>query len=476
MSQGLLRHVLLSLAGQQGRQAHLRIALCLLAAFLIFHHISEVAQFALESQPSDFGHYYLYARNLIEGRDLNDLETPRLLAGQEGIRYADNPPNYPPPFYLGISLLAFLPYHLASLCWLLMNELFLLVALFWRGMGRVIRNPVRVAMIAVVVFAFQPLYETLALGQINLLLLAGITLLGRLWGMGSAWSGVVLGLMVLVKPQFAALGLLWLRPGEWRHLGAAVGTVGAVSFASLAVVGRDAWGHYFSYLSGFPCAISLWPLNISLRGLFFRLNGSCLADGFGDLMAVFSTVVGAVILGALALYWWRHPPAGPPERFQAVALCLCAIFLVSPYTQEHHLTVLLIAFTGLAIDSKRPGEGFPQTGWVVAYVLIATAYSLIRFPAFHLGLPSVLLLGQGFGVILLGILLLWRGSSRRFTASSILLPLLAAVGGARVAHGVLKGVLQGETDADLLREVMLSAGLLLSWAILLQVNTVKVKA
>jgi hypothetical protein len=480
MSQGLLRHVLRPLACQQGRQVHLRLALCLLAAFLVFHHISEVAEFALASQPAslraaDFGHYYMYARNLIEGRDLIDLEAPRLLAGQLGIRYADNPPNYPPPLYLGMSLLAFLPYHLASIVWLLMNELFLLVALFWRGMGRVIRNPVRMAMLSVVVFAFQPLYETLALGQINLLLLAGITLLGRLWGMGSVWSGVVLGLVVLVKPQFAALGLLWLRPREWHHLGAAVGTVGTVSFASLAVVGRDAWSHYFNYLSDFPCEISLWLLNISLRGLFFHLNGSCLADGFGDPMAVVSAVVGAVILGALAFYWWRYPPADPPDRFQAVALGLCAIFLVSPYTQEHHLTVLLIAFAGLAIDSKRPDEGFQRAGWIVAYVLIATAYSLARFPAFHLGLPSVFLFGKGFGVLLLGVLLLLKEGSRRSVAPSLLLPLLAAVGGARAAHAVLKGVLLGEPDVDLLREIMLSVGLLLSWAILFRAGSVKVK-
>ena len=58
---------------------------------------------------------------------------------------------------------------------------------------------------------------------------------------------------MLVKPHFALLGLLWLRPVEWRHLGTATATVLPLFLGSLAVVGSDAWMNYLEYVRGFPC-------------------------------------------------------------------------------------------------------------------------------------------------------------------------------------------------------------------------------
>jgi hypothetical protein len=440
---------------------------------LALYHVSAVIQFAVADRFFDFAHYYLYARNLVEGRSLFDLEAPHLLAEQLGIRYADAPPNYPPPFYLAMGLLALLPYHLSSIVWLLLNELFLLAAILGRGAEGLHRHPARMAMLSLVVFAFQPLYETLALGQANLLLLAGVTLAVRLWAAGSLWSGVVLGTMVLVKPQFALFSLLWIHPAQWRYLGTAVGTVCVLVLGSWSAVGQDAWLRYWEYVGDLPCDISLWALNISLRGFLFRLNGSCLADGFGDPMAVTAALVGGVILGALALYLWKNPPAGPTDRFRAAGLILCAIFLTSPYTQEHHLTVLLMTFAGLALDVERPSKGIHRWGWVLAFVLLATAYSLARFPSLHLGLPSVLLFGKGFGVILLGALLVASSNRRRKVAPSVLPLLLVAVGMARAAHAALKGIFLGPPDFAGLLEIYLATALLLFWAVFFRARVAK---
>jgi len=459
-----------------GRQTWWRRFLWLLTAFLALYHISAVIQFLLADRFFDFAHYYLYARNLIEGRSLFDLEAPRVLADQLQIRYADAPPNYPPPFYLIMSLLAVLPYHLASIVWLLLNELFLLAALIWRGAGKLKHNPARLALLGVVALAFQPLYETLALGQTNVLVLAGVTLMVRLWASGSMWSGVVLGLMVMVKPQVALLAVLWLRSTEWRHLGAAAGTVCAIIVGSLPLVGQDTWVSYLGYLRDFPCAVSLWALNLSLRGFLFRLQGGCQADGFGDPMAVVSAVGGGVVVGLLVHHLWKSPPADPAAHFRVASLVLCVIYLVSPYTQEHHLTVLLMAFARLAIDSGLSEGSGHRIGWVAAYVLIATAYSLVRFPAFHLGLPSVLLFGKGLGVILLGIVLASGPDRRQKVAPSFLPPLLVSVGVARATHAALKVMVMGELDAVLLSESILAAGLLLSWAVMVRTRLVKVTA
>jgi hypothetical protein len=453
----------------------LRWVFGLLTVILVLYHISAVVQYAMADRFFDFAHYYLYARNLIEGHGFADVEGTHFLAEAIGHRqYPRYPAVYPAPFYFFLSPLALLPYHLASIAWLLLNELFLLAALFWCGAQRLSHSPARVAMLGVIVAAFQPLYETLALGQANLLLLAGIALTVRLWTMESSWSGFVLGLLVMVKPQFALLGLLWIRPTEWRHLGTAVATIGGLELGSLAVVGVEDWLIHVRYVRELPCEISLWALNISVRGFLFRLQGSCLADGFGDPMAVIAVLIGAAAIGMLAWYLWTHPPTDTSGRFHAASLILCTIFLVSPYTQEHHLTVLLIAFVGLALDRERSLEGIHRWGWVGAYVLLATAYSLDRFPFVHLGLPSILLFGKGVGVILLGVFLALPLSHKRRTPSALFPLLLVAVGGARAAHAILKVILIRQLDAALLYEIFLAAVLLLFWAAFFRARVAKV--
>jgi hypothetical protein len=253
-------------------------------------------------------------------------------------------------------------------------------------------------------------------------------------------------------------------------------TVGGLELGSLAVVGLDDWLVHLRYMRDLPCEISLWALNISIRGFLYRLQGACQADGFGDPMAVFSAIIGAAVLAALTLHLWTTPPRGLSGRFHAAGLVLCAVFLVSPYTQEHHLTVLLIAFAGLALDADRPPDGMPRWGWVSAYVLLATAYSLVRFPAVHLGLPSVLLFGKGLGVILLGVLLATSPHPGRPSGRALLPPLLAVVGVARATHAVLKGGVLGELDLTGLLEIGLASALLLLWSVFLRARRVSVSA
>lgn len=459
----------------QRKRVRWRRSFWLLVAVLVLYHIVAVVQLALVSRFADFAHYYLYARSLVEGYGFADVSAPTRLAewtGDSGYRLY--PAAYPPPFYFYLTPLALLPYRLATSVWFLLNELFLLMALLWCGAEKLYRSPARVAMLSVIVVAFQPLYEQLANGQANLLLLVGVVLTVRLWAMGSMWSGVVLGLTAMVKPQFALLGLLWIHPTEWRHLGTAAATICGLELGALAVVGLDDWLIHVRYTRDFPCAYSLWILNISLRGLLFRLKGSCLADGFGDPMAIVTAAIGVAVIGILAWYLWTHPPTNVSGRFRTASLILCTIYMVSPYTYDHHLTVLLMTFAGLALVTERPPEGIHRWGWVGAYVLLSTAYSLDRFPFVHLGLPSILLFGKGVGVVLLGILLAQPLSHKRQAPSALFPLLLVAVGGARAAHAILKLILIRQLDAALLFEIFLATVLLLFWAAFFRVRVAKV--
>ncbi len=426
-----------------------RQILLLLAGLLLFYHTALVVRFLHSNQFVDFAHYYLYARNVVTGRALYDLNSPAAEAQHLGIRYADSPPNYPPPFYLGMSLFAILPYRIASVTWLLLNELLLLSALLWRGAARLRHNPVRLATLGIIVLAFQPLYSTLALGQANILLLAGLALTLRLWKLGSAWCGVCLGFVALIKPQFALLGGLWLRQHDRRHLGVTAITLLAVSLGTTALLGLDAWRGYVTYLRNFPCAISAWSHNISLRGILFRLRGACTTDGFGDSLALVATGLGILVIAVVLFSLPRETRSWSVSPWGPASLLLCAALLCSPYTQEHHLLVLLLAFTGLALDHRRPTRVIGQGAWLAAYALLATPYFLGFFSA--------------LGVALLGVLLT-RGSEKGTYTGVSLSPSLAVLAvGVRLMPHALKAIFPIPTP--LIDPVVLCSAILM-WGIL----------
>ena len=88
---------------------------------------------------------------------------------------------------------------------------------------------------------------------------------------------------------------------------------------------------------------------------------------------------------------------------------MCAILLLSPITEEHHLVVLLLPLTLLLLCESdvrsRPGELVLLVGTIL---LLGSRYSLERFPAFHHGLPSLLATGKLLGVIGLAWVLMAR--------------------------------------------------------------------
>lgn len=428
--------------------------LLLLAAVLLLHHLMALAQFIAQARLVDFGHYYVYARNVVEGRALFDLEAPRRLRSLEGIEYTGSPPNNPPAFYVALTPLARLPYRIAAGVWLLLSEVLLVVALMWRGAGAMAGRPIRLAILAVVVVLFQPLYESLAVGQANLAVLAGLALTVRLWLRGSAWTGAALALVMMIKPQFGTLAVLWLRPSERRHLVVMIGSALGLALGSMAVVGAQAWVSYAMYVRNLPCQLTMYHENISLRSVFFRLYGHC-TDGFGDAFALGASLPGALLLGGLAVYLYRRPPVDAAARLHAAGLVLCAVLLGSPYTWEHHLTVLLLVFAGLALDPPRRVHGC-WPGWLAAYVLLATPYVMAwgRYPAWHTGAASTLLMVRDLGLVVLMVTLVLTLERRAQPVGasgrpwSRLPALLAAALGARLAHDVAKAFVAGPADAS----------------------------
>jgi hypothetical protein len=126
--------------------------------------------------------------------------------------------------------------------------------------------------------------------------------------------------------------------------------------------------------------------------------------------AVAAGAILAASLAVLIVFARAIPRPIPPDSQKADwawSLGLCAMLLVSPLTEEHHLVVLLFPLLRLlcADVPLRAGEIPLALG---AAILLGSRYSLDRFPMLHEGPLSLLTTGKLLGIVALSWLLVRR--------------------------------------------------------------------
>ena len=129
-------------------------------------------------------------------------------------------------------------------------------------------------------------------------------------------------------------------------------------------------------------------------------HGRAVADG-----AILAASLAVLIVFARAI-----PRSIPPDSQKvdwAWSVGLCAMLLVSPLTEEHHLVVLLFPLLRLlcADVPLRAGEIPLALG---AVIMLGSRYSLDRFPMLHEGPLSLLTAGKLLGIVALSWLLVRR--------------------------------------------------------------------
>jgi hypothetical protein len=386
-------------SGWPFENAALTLLIGLVLFFSLFRYGHTALKLAMEAPFVDFAHYYTYATVVAQGRNPFDAEAVARVDEALRIRRAVAEANYPPLFYLLMQPWILLPFRQSALVWLVMNQAWLLAAL---GLG-VSRppspTPISVAALLFVVLNYQPLVESLALGQTNVLLLFLVTL--AWWGLRNSRPWLTAGgvaLTIFVKVQYALLvpWLFWM--GRRKAGGRALVLTGVGIGAGLVMLGLEHHLDYLGYLLPPPESLYSWSANLSPLAALFRLfSPSATGRRLAIILALVLDVILLVLFVRAASQLVRHEA---PAVDWAWGLGLAAVLLLSPLTEEHHLVVLLLPVMLLVLSETRAPVRLAELSLLVAsIVLLGSRYSLARFPNVQQGPLSLLATGKLLGIL-----------------------------------------------------------------------------
>ncbi|WP_410668769.1 glycosyltransferase 87 family protein [Amycolatopsis sp. cmx-4-68] len=236
--------------------------------------------------------------------------------------------------------------------------------------------------------ALEPVWKTLFLGQINLILMAFVVLdVLVLSSRGSRWSGVLIGVAAAIKltPLIFVPHLFFT--GRWKDGLRALGTFVVLEAVMFAVIPVDA-ARFWRDSATDPSRVGSvhWIFNQSLNGLVNRASG--LAPWS---LAVAVGVAAALAVPAVWLVVRLH------RRGETVASLLVTAFyglLLSPVSWSHHwvwcvplLTLLVVkarwwaaAAVALLFVSQIvmlvPNGGDTEFGWGLGWSILGNLYVL----------------------------------------------------------------------------------------------------
>jgi hypothetical protein len=206
----------------------------------------------------------------------------------------------------------------------------LAVALLIRAY-RPLATPLRVAW----AFAFMALWYTLLLGQLYALLLLASVIAWLLLKDASrerAWprqilAGLLLGLLVAIKPNFLFWPFLLLLTGWYSAAFTAFGLAAVITVIPAVVFGP---GIYLDWLAALAaCPAMAHPVNLSLYGVAARLGVPWLG-----------TVLAVGLLGGISLLVWKRRP--PVETVSGLAIP--GMLLASPFAWAGYALLTLPIF------------------------------------------------------------------------------------------------------------------------------------
>ncbi len=305
-----------------------------------------------ENRFMDFSQEWLSAKNYWAGTPVYADQTEALLRHTGFVPNRGEamlPWNGHPPAATALALpFGKLPYRDALLAWnLLTFPLFLVsVALVARELG--VRWTVWSVFPAVtLLLLFDPVYQQLAQGQLNFLLVFLITLT---WVADRhdrpGWAGIALGIAAGLKLYPAFLFVYFLFTGRWRALATGALAVLTVNGGALVLFGPSEFRTYAEQvipsLFGYQGS---WR-NVSLTGFWLRIFDPQPHDKVVPLVVnptaatALALVSRGLVTGAVAWAAWRARAGAGRDR--AFAGAVVGMLLVSPIVWTHYFVLLVL--------------------------------------------------------------------------------------------------------------------------------------
>jgi len=258
----------------------------------------------------------------------------------------------------------------------------------------------RTAVVFGLALTFYPIVKAFTLGQIQVWLNGIFAVALLCWALGwKASSGVLIGLVCLVKPHYALFVLWAALRREWQFTVACVAMSAIGLAASIATFG---WADNVDYLRVFWFISQrgevFYP-NQSFNGLLNRIMTLFDPDSYYSLRFNDNTFLpfnawiyaGTLItsFGILSTALFRRRTEGDPDRTVDFCTMALSLTIASPIAWEHHYGILLpvfaVLFTSLLASRTR-------------LALMAGSYVLISnfFPVANMLAPTVLNVAQSY--------------------------------------------------------------------------------
>ena len=217
----------------------------------------------------------------------------------------------------------------------------------------------------------EPVQQTLALGQVNLLLMllvvvdlltASVLNKQTRW-----WHGIGIGLAAGVKLTPLVFIPYLLLVGRYRQAATAAGTFVATVVLGYAVLPKDSgtyWLHGLFFNANRIVFLGTRG-NQSLRGMLTRLAGS-VTSGTAPWLVVAILVLILGVVAAAVLYRAGYPVPG-------MLACALTGLLVSPLSWDHHWVWIAPAIALLAHLGAR-ARGAVRAGWWAAGAVVVLVF------------------------------------------------------------------------------------------------------
>jgi hypothetical protein len=276
-----------------------------------------------------------------------------------------------------------------------------------RGLRQTVPGPSSTALIAVrsvlvlgLALTFYPIVKAFTLGQIQIWLNGMLALSLLCWATNwKASSGVLVGLMCLVKPHYGLFVLWAVLRREWRFTFACVA---AGSFGLVASIATFGWTDNIDYLQVFWFLSQhgeVYYPNQSFNGLLNRVMTLIDPDNYDSLgfddngFPPFNPwIYGGTVATSLALLsaaLLRRGKEGDSDRVFDFCTMALSVTMASPIAWEHHYGIIFPIFAVLLAS---------VIGHRTRLLLLAVSYVVISnfFPVANLLAPTVFNVAQSY--------------------------------------------------------------------------------